>query len=256
MNWKAVGAKSIGSSHIYKNKSCDDSISFAIINSLNTDETLVAIISDGAGSAKYGGLAARYTTWYFINRLKSILYNGNEINKNTIYSLLEDIYYSLEAKSNKKSVKLSDFSCTVIGCLLFTDLSILFHIGDGAIVINDGTGAYICNSWPKNGEYVNTTHFLTDDSNLSNLRIAELDYPINEISLFTDGLQSLALNFISKTVHKPFFDSFFPSLRKVTKYADLLILNRKLKEYLSSSIINEKTDDDKTLLLATRIENE
>src|SRR5688572_24961815 len=130
MKWKTVGAKANGTSHIQKNKPCDDSISFASIPNLYADETLVAIISDGAGSAKYGGLAARYTTWFFLKNIKSILYNGEKVNRNTIYTLFEDIYYKLETKANNKSLKLSDYSCTALGCILFFDLSILFHIGD------------------------------------------------------------------------------------------------------------------------------
>jgi hypothetical protein len=53
-------------------------------------------------------------------------------------------------------------------------------------------------------------------------------------------------------VHQPFFANLFPALRRAENEEHLSILNERLAAYLSGDAINGRTDDDKTLLLATR----
>jgi hypothetical protein len=69
--------------------------------------------------------------------------------------------------------------------------------------------------------------------------------------MFSDGLQRLALVYESQTAYTPFFEPMFSVLRK----ADLAAcdtLSDQLARFLSSPKVNERTDDDKTLVLATR----
>ena len=69
--------------------------------------------------------------------------------------------------------------------------------------------------------------------------------------MFSDGLQRLALVYQSQTVHEPFFEPMFAELRN----ADLQTCNSlsdQLARFLDSPKINERTDDDKTLVLASR----
>jgi len=79
-----------------------------------------------------------------------------------------------------------------------------------------------------------------------------LQETIKEIAIFTDGLQLLTLNNESLSVHQPFFQDLFKWLRMATQEEHLQVLGRKLGEYLNSEPINNRTDDDKTLFLATR----
>jgi hypothetical protein len=77
---------------------------------------------------------------------------------------------------------------------------------------------------------------------------------VDEVAIFTDGLQMLALNMESRTVHQPFFSDLFRYLRMANDADKVSILNGKLATYLDSPGINGRTDDDKTLFLATRLE--
>jgi hypothetical protein len=88
---------------------------------------------------------------------------------------------------------------------------------------------------------------------MPNLKTAIIAETIMEIAVFTDGLQMLALNNETTTVHQPFFYDMFKWLRKANNTENIGILDKKLKEYLDGNVINSRTDDDKTLLLATRI---
>ena len=105
--------------------------------------------------------------------------------------------------------------------------------------------------WPDSGEYTNSTYFITDESALNSLRINKVTTAINEIALFSDGLQHLALSYESKTPHSPFFEPMFAILRD-KKDTNCDYLDQQLTHFLKSDSINARTDDDKTLILATR----
>ena len=72
---------------------------------------------------------------------------------------------------------------------------------------------------------------------------------VGELALLTDGLQMLALDYAQSRVHSPFFAPLFRTIRngpcEETLHAALL-------GFLDSKRVNDRTDDDKTLLLATR----
>ena len=59
----------------------------------------------------------------------------------------------------------------------------------------------------------------------------------------------LALSKATGKVHGPFFKPMFENLRRAPN-GD--ILRDSLSAFLNSSRVNERTDDDKTILLATR----
>ena len=88
------------------------------------------------------------------------------------------------------------------------------QIGDGAIVVDDGELRPA--TWPAQGEYANSTHFLTDGDALDNVQCAVLG-PVRRIALFSDGLQALALHYASRAAHEPFFAPFFSYLETAAK---------------------------------------
>ena len=72
---------------------------------------------------------------------------------------------------------------------------------------------------------------------------------MDELALLTDGLQMLALRFADKSVHGPFFLPMFQALRAAESAS---ALQTPLRDFLNSPAVNRRTDDDKTLILATR----
>jgi hypothetical protein len=123
------------------------------------------------------------------------------------------------------------------------------QIGDGAIVISDGD-CYRPVFWPQSGEYANATNFLTDPRWQRSLAFTAMDSRVDEIALLSDGLQALTLDYAAKAAHGPFFAPMFRPLRQARKGEDLLVA---LGDFLRSARVNERTDDDKTLILASRI---
>ena len=66
--------------------------------------------------------------------------------------------------------------------------------------------------------------------------------------MFTDGIQSIALNAVSgNTPHSPFFDPLFRWMERQVDYGDA---GDSLAAFLSSPRVTARADDDLTLLLA------
>src|SRR5262249_26240874 len=103
--------------------------------------------------------------------------------------------------------------------------------------------------WPQSGEYVNMTSFLTDQDFEERLEFCSWADSVDEIALFSDGLQMLALHYAEQAAYRPFFVPLFKRLRESGAAKELEV---SLLRFLESPRVNERTDDDKTLIIATR----
>jgi hypothetical protein len=106
--------------------------------------------------------------------------------------------------------------------------------------------------WPQHGEFANTTNFVVSVNALQVLEFELAPRRVDEIALFTDGLENLVLHHSTKTVHDPFFNALLKPIRRSTSAGYDEDLSEKLKLYLDSPAFCERTDDDKTLLIASR----
>ncbi len=253
MNWKTIGQSVIGTSHLQNGKGCEDAGSCRVFTLADGEEALVCFASDGAGSAAFAAEASTAAVSAAHEFAEALLQDGRELTDSHLVALGEYIYDKLNEMATAQGAPKNEFSCTLLGCIITPKKSGFLQIGDGAIVRNDGSGHFTQIWWPYNGEYQNSTTFIIDDPALANLQYKVIDEPVTEVALFTDGLQQLALNHVSMAVHQPFFAGLFPALRKAENEEHLSILSTRLAEYLAGNAINGRTDDDKTLLLATRV---
>jgi len=258
MTWRVVQASAVGTSHIENGEVCQDECLAGTLCAPDGEEYFLGIVSDGAGSASHGRLGAEVACEKGREVVEQWLRTEVSLGKLTlesitswVVSIRQYICHAAEAKG----LTPRDFACTLLGAVVGTKAAAFFQVGDGAIVIRDGDGFYPV-FWPDAGEYANMTYFVTDEDALLHLRrkiwlsSRESSLP-GEVAMFSDGLQRLALVYESRTAYKPFFEPMFGILRK----ADLPacdILSGQLGRFLGSPQVNERTDDDKTLVLATR----
>jgi Protein phosphatase 2C len=256
MTWRAIGKSCTGIAHIRAEEPCGDSIHFSnhFYENLK-QEVLICCIGDGAGSSMHGDWASKHTTRSLIAAIELAL-GRDFISEQDIIAAVKKIYAEIEGIAREARFELNDYSCTLLGCVAFESETVCFQIGDGAIVMGDGTGNYETVWWPDNGEYANSTSYLIDDPEFNNLRIKTIKEQAREIAIFTDGLQMLTLNYHSQRAHAPFFTAIFSSLHRAESDWDEALLSGKLEEYLNSDLINSKTSDDKTLFLAYRPQTE
>lgn len=255
MMWKAIGQSVTGTSHRQLNKSCEDAVCYTVVPAQTGGEVLVCCASDGAGSATHAAEASLYIAEAAVSILSSYIRDERDITEAVLQEMFELLYDKLVKKALVAGVELNEFSCTLLGCVIYNSKAVFYQTGDGAIIRDDGNGSYVTVWWPQNGEYNNTTSFFIDDASFGHIKKVVLHEVINEVGLFTDGLQLLALNNENLNVHQPFFTGMYKWLSMARTEDDVAVLNRKLQEYLGSDSINNRTDDDKTLFLATRLSN-
>ena len=252
MNWISIGASMAGSSHTRVAAPCDD---FHLHNQshINGHNCFYAFAADGAGSASEARMAAEISCIMAESYFTEAIKKGQNLTELLVYQLLEQVYNDLQTEANNRQLSLNQFACTLLGCVIYKGVGLFFQIGDGAMVINgQQPGTMEVVFWPDSGEYVNSTHFLVEDYQLKNLRCKLIPAAnLNQLAIFTDGLQLLCLNYAAKLPHEPFFAPMLHMLKQAGSTDKAKVLEKKLAEYLDSDIINTRTDDDKTLILAT-----
>jgi Protein phosphatase 2C len=240
--WKLVYGSVQGTSHVQSGQPCQDSCAGTIVGM-----TLFAGCSDGAGSAELSQLGSRAAVDRFMEEATRWL-AGTAPDREAIESWVDAARSRVIEEAAAQGATPRQLACTLLGSLVGDGWAAFVQIGDGVIVF-DGEAGYELAFWPDNGEYANTTRFLTDDDYRKHLRIEIVTRQVSELAVLTDGLQMLALDFTQARVHDRFFAPLF---RTVRDGADEEVLRASLLEFLNSKRVNNRTDDDKTLLLATR----
>lgn len=254
-SWRYVAASVVGTSHEKVGGVCQDANECQVYSLPDGQNVLVATVSDGAGSAPCGGEGATRACSVFVGLVGDHLSSGNtveQISIDTAKFWVSVIQSALGNEAESVSRHRRDFACTLIGVVASPSCTACLQIGDGVMVVADSEEhVYGHVFWPDRGEYANTTHFVTEEDAMEHLQFESVCREIVEVALLTDGLQSLALDYQQRAAHEPFFRGFFPALRRSAEGRSQ-DLSRSLAEFLSSARVNERTDDDKTLVLASR----
>lgn len=255
MMWKVIGQSATGMAHKQIDKGCDDANMYKTIGKGPTKSILLAAVSDGAGSAMKSADGAQLAVATVISAAENMFEASDyePLSESDLIALAEYVHEAIAELAQKDGYYgIEEYACTLLFAAITPNSAAYIQIGDGVIITSDGGDGYGYVWWPDNGEYLNTTSFITDLDYMANLRVKVVASDIKHISLLTDGLQQLTLNYEHKTVHKPFFDNLIQVLKQAQLPEHLEILNRKLNEYLQSDAINNRTDDDKTIILASR----
>lgn len=238
--WKLVFSSVQGTSHIQSGLPCQDYCAGTIAGT-----TVVVACADGAGSAEFSQLGSKAAVDSFLEVASGDVVPTKEQVEGWVDIARERLLAAAEANGSTPR----ELACTFLAALVGDGWAAFAQLGDGVIVF-DGPDGYNFAFWPENGEYANTTRFLSDDDYRQHLRVEIDKRNVSELAVLTDGLQMLALDVAGAKVHDRFFTPLF---RTVRNGPDEVALQISLREFLASKRVSERTDDDKTLLLATRI---
>src|SRR3954469_539114 len=249
--WRVAMATSIGTSHLASGIPCQDSAECMLLGEPSGDPVLTVAISDGAGSAEHSKIGSSIACRTVIGIADVFLTNGGrveEISRQVVEGWLEQVSRTINDAAVENGHKIRDYACTLLCAILSIDAAAFIQIGDGAIVVSHGEEDGWCYVfWPQHGEFANATNFLISENALAAADFELARRRIDEVAVFTDGLENLVLHTASRSVHEPFFDRMFPPVRKSNAYGVDGPLSQELERYLSSAIICERTNDDKSL---------
>ena len=255
--WKVTGASVIGTSHRRSGLPCQDSSDYRVV-----DGVLIAAVADGAGSASMsdiGSALAAETSVRVVERLLGEYHDHSPhpihetcLNR-VITSAVEEARREIHEEAGRREVEVRQLATTLLLAVHTPSILAAAQIGDGAMVVSDGPGAYETFIVPQRGEYANQTSFLTSSDAMTKLdvRVERVDGDAARLAMFTDGIQNLVLRASDDSPHAPFFDPVFNWMRAQPASDDT---DRKLAAFLESPRVTGRADDDLTLLLATRAE--
>ena len=247
--WRAIGASVIGTSHEKAQTPCQDSCAYYSCF-LGSERVMVIAIADGAGSAAASEIGSSEAVQCILRQIANSGLTLFEISEGTVAKWMKVAREHLESVALARGVTSRDLACTLMFAILGEFASIFAQVGDGAWVARGHNGAAIA-TWPSGGEYANQTTFITSPNWREVLQFRVIVEPLRSVGGFSDGLQSVALHFGSRSVHAPFFEAKWDALHAAD---DETSLHAPLVAFLGSPALAERTDDDKTLVLACRQE--
>ncbi|MBX7173937.1 MAG: protein phosphatase 2C domain-containing protein [Pyrinomonadaceae bacterium] len=251
--WRITHASAIGTAHINQGTECQDRFACQTIEK-DGEEVLIAVVADGAGSTTDGQIGAEIACQFFIEEVTDFLNSQDaavsSLNLEFGKFWISFVQQKINEVAEKKEKVIRDFASTLVGAVIGENHSAFFQIGDGGAVFSTSglLESYQFAIAPEESEYVNVTQFLTDETALENLRFQSIEERIEDLILFSDGIYAVAVDYQTNQPHEPFLMPMIAPLRNGNGNN----LNEKLESFLGSPKINEKTDDDKTIILATR----
>lgn len=258
--WRTAYTSVVGTSHLTTNKPCQDVGRVLVLTAPDGSEILVAAAADGAGSACRAEVGARIAVESFIELCEFEI--GKDptlcfITKDFSLRLLSAVQSSISFAALRAGCASRDYACTFLAAIIGRSMEGYFQIGDGAIIVSNEEGSdYSYIFWPERGEYVNSTFFITqpdaeDFFNFVARNITKTNSYVRDLAIFSDGIEDLVLNRSPRSVHSPALRPIFEWLA-TTEPSDEPNSSKILSRYLESPQVNQRTDDDKTLVMATR----
>lgn len=243
--WQTAYASVIGTSHLKASIPCQDYCNFKAFKKGDKDVLIIGI-SDGAGSASNAKMGARIAVDNILSNIASSNIELPDFNESYAHDLLKKPAQLLSDIATENYMNIKELSCTLLVACLSSDSSVFFQVGDGAWVIKTTEGLKAA-TWPYTGEYANETKFITSPDACEYIQFNQIDEPILAVAGFTDGLQSLILDYSQKAPHAGFFEPVFETLFKTSENSNF---SAYLEEFLNSQMVNHRTDDDKTIFFA------
>lgn len=239
--WNSVQCAVQGRGHIKTDTPCQDKTRFIYEN-----ETSVIALADGAGSATMSHFGAEYVTKRICELLTQqfdVYYNEDDgaAIKRVIVGTLMD---GLEKLAQDIDCEVKDLASTLLVAAVKDGKYIILHIGDGVIGYVKNEELKIA-SHPENGEFVNTTVFVTSKDALSTMKMMKGQLNgITGFALMSDGTEASLYNKREK--------SLAPALKKIMELSQVIksdCLQSEMERSFENVIKNSTTDDCSLIIL-------
>ncbi len=254
--WFRCGGSAIGTSHQKNGTPCQDRAACSTLDQ-SGDDTLIAVVSDGAGSARYGGEGAQSICKNLSRSMRAYIANGNtisELEKDTAEEWLIDVRTRISERAEARDTTPRQFAATFVALIANQNSFVCIAVGDSILAVQPQLGEWSVPIPQMNGEYASSTVFLTQNT-FPDFGFVKFNDPLHRAALFTDGLEKIAFN-AEKIIKGEFLDSLFDAISDSISPGRSKSVSSELKQWLASDAVCEHTDDDKTLLLIQAVRPE
>lgn len=244
--WRVFGASVAGKAHIDKSLPCQDAHAH-----LQVGSSLVAVVCDGAGSARHSELGAQFVATTLAQALADELGQGasiQDLHDGALAAAMAQVRGALEELADNHGAVLDDYATTVVGAVMGPSVGLFFHLGDGVGVAQLDDGIELI-SLPANGEYANETYFLSGTRWRDQLRLLPIPRSARGLVLMSDGCMPFAMSKHNTSLYAPFMSAVQNYLSCMD---DITLGEQALAHTLLDPRTHQITGDDKTLLIAMR----
>lgn len=254
MGWRCTGVSVQGHGHARNGMPCQDAQGWAQLN-----DTLILAGADGAGSAKHAEWGSALAVETAIAHIVSHILGWRMLNepedrqmqlRNALYGAFQAARGALVDLAAREQILLRDLAATLLVTVVTDGHTAAAQIGDGAIVYSrDGIGKFEALTTPVHGQYINETVFLTQENYTDHLQLQVIGESARHIALFSDGFEPVAVKYATGAPNPALFAGLF---RFMSDTSSETVRMEAVTRLLQGGRIAERSDDDKTLLLATR----
>lgn len=242
--WKTQATACQGRGHEKDNLPCQDKVF-----SLSKNNVSVIALSDGAGSSEHSEVGATIVTTvtcnYIADNFDSMLScdNGIQVKECFLHELLHELHE--EADHNNWNVK--SLHCTLLFIAIKDNHALIGHIGDGLICGFKNNMIKVISA-PNNGEFINTTTFVTSHDALQDFRLYRTTLDgYSGFCLMSDGaaesLYNRKTHTIAKMVEKLIVATSILSAEEAAEYQSRLLndfLKKATRDDCSVAVISKR----------------
>src|SRR2546421_9234627 len=146
--WRFAAAQATGTSHLRTGSPCQDRLACAVL----ANGSLVAAVSDGAGSAPGGEVGAEIAVQAVAGRLRRHLEEAD--GPALVIALQDAALYAraaVRARAEADGEEAASYAATLLALIDTPDGGAALQIGDGVIVTGGGGGGGGWGVWPGGG---------------------------------------------------------------------------------------------------------
>lgn len=174
--------------------------------------------------------------------------------RHALQQTLFEVRAGVEGIASEREIPVRELASTLLLSITTPEWIGAVQVGDGAIVGWDRNGGVFVITRPPDTEYANATTFLCSPDGIETAQWAYVhpEAGVDGIAIFSDGLQRLALKMPEGEPHFPFFSPLINYMRSVVSRNPVSYdaPSHEISAFLRSPRIQDRTDDDLTLVLA------
>lgn len=240
--WRGIAVRETGSSHVTASLECQDVVRVEVLG-----EEVFAALADGAGSAPHSRDGATRAVDAAIEKMRE----GTAGERASMLDVARAARDAVLAEAALRNLPPRFFASTLLLAHASAQGARFAQLGDGFVAFGTLEALEVL-AVHSPSEHVNETCFLTEPDFEERVFVLEVATVPSLVVLSSDGLERLALRMPERSPVRGFFAPFVSLLAEESSNENAAA---EVAAFLRSDSVRARTDDDCSVVVATRRES-